>query len=279
MTIRIVTDSTSDLPAALAASHSITVLPTYINVGRESFLDGVNLTRAEFYDRLPKYQNPPTTAAPPVGEFAAAYEKLAGEGASAILSIHLASSLSGVLNAARLGAEAAEDIDVTVFDSQQISMGLGFLALIAARAAQAGAPLDEIVATLKDSIGQVHVFAALDTLEYLRRSGRVSWTEFGIGTLLRIKPLVHVHEGHVLSLEKVRTQSRALKQLLNHVGNLGPLRELALLHTANPEGAERLRSQATHLIPSDYDPVAVEVTPTIGAHVGPGALGFACVVA
>lgn len=279
MTIRIVTDSTSDLPPALAAAHNITVLPTYINVGQESFLDGVSLTRAEFYERLPQYQNPPTTAAPPVGEFAAAYEKLAAEGAGAILSIHLASSLSGVLNAARLGAEAATGIDVDVFDSQQISMGLGFLALTAARAAQAGATMNEIVTALEDTINRVHVFAALDTLEYLRRSGRVSWPEFGLGTLLRIKPLVHVHEGQVHSLAKVRTQSRALKQLIDHVGDLGLLRELALLHTANPEGANHLRGQAAHLIPENYDPVAVEVTPTIGAHVGPGALGFACIVA
>lgn len=279
MTIRIVTDSTCDLPPDLAADHEITVLPTYINVGRESFLDGVDLTRAEFYERLPRYQSAPTTAAPPVGEFAAAYEKLAGEGAGAVLSIHLASALSGVLNAARLGAEAAADINVTVFDSQQISMGLGFLALTAARAAQTGATMDEIVATLQDTVNRVHVFAALDTLEYLRRSGRVSWPEFGLGTLLRIKPLVHVHEGQVHSLERVRTQSRALNHLMDHVGDLGPLRELALLHTANPEGAERLRGQAAGLIPTNYDPVAVEVTPTIGAHVGPGALGFACVVA
>lgn len=278
MTIRIVTDSTCDLPPALASTHNIVVLPTYINVGQESFLDGVNLTRAEFYRRLPHYQSPPTTAAPPVGEFAAAYEKLAADGANAILSIHLASSLSGVLNAARLGAEAAEGIDVTVFDSQQISMGLGFLALTAARAAQAGAPIEEIVATLQNTIDRVHVFAALDTLEYLRRSGRVSWPEFGIGTLLRIKPIVHVHQGQVHSLEKVRTQGRALNHLMDHVDNLGPLRELALLHTANPEGAKRLRKQAARLIPPNYDPVAVEVTPTIGAHVGPGALGFACVV-
>lgn len=278
MTIRIVTDSTCDLPPALAAAHDITVLPTYVNVGQESFLDGVDLTRTEFYERLPQYQSPPTTAAPPVGTFAATYEKLAGEGASAILSIHLASALSGVLNVARLGAEAAEDIDVTLFDSRQISMGLGFLALSAARAAQSGAPMDGIVAALEETVPRVHVFAALDTLEYLRRSGRVSWPEFGLGTLLRIKPLVHVHEGQVHSLEKVRTQSRALNHLLQHVANLGPLTELALLHTANPQGAERLRSQAAGLIPANYDPVAVEVTPTIGAHVGPGALGFACVV-
>ena len=125
---------------------------------------------------------------------------------------------------------------------------------------------------------RTHVFALLDTLEYLRRSGRVSWAEFGVGTLLQIKPLVHVHEGKVQSLEKVRTRTRALSHLIQYIADLGSLRELALLHTANDDGARSLRQEASHLIPAHYEPVSVEVTPTIGAHVGPGALGFACVV-
>jgi DegV family protein with EDD domain len=177
-----------------------------------------------------------------------------------------------------LGAEGAESADVTLFDSHQISMGLGFLALTAARAAQAGATVSEIVTTLEATVRRTYVFAMLDTLEYLRRSGRVSWPEFSLGTLLRIKPLLQVYNGHVQSLEKVRTQRRALEHLIQHVAELGPLRELALLHTANPQGAERLRDRARELIPEPYAPVAVEVTPTIGAHVGPGALGFACIV-
>lgn len=278
MTIRIVTDSTSDLPPDLAAAHGITVLPTYVNVGQESYLDGVDLTRAEFYERLPQFQEPPTTAAPAVGAFSQTYEQLAREGATAILSIHLAADLSGVLNVARLGAEAAQDVAVTLFDSRQISMGLGFLALTAARAAQDGATMPEIVAALEADVPRTYVFATLDTLTYLRRSGRVSWPEFGLGTLLRIKPLLRVHEGRVESLEKVRTWNRALEHLIQHVADLGPLRELALLHTANPQGAKLLRKRASRLVPDRTMPVSVEVTPTIGAHVGPGALGFACIV-
>lgn len=278
MTIRIVTDSTCDIPPALAQAHAITVLPTYVNVGQDSYLDGVDLTRAEFYERLPQYRSPITTAAPAVGVFTEVYENLAREGARAILSIHLAADLSGVLNVARLGAQAAQNVEVTLFDSRQLSMGLGFLALSAARAAQEGAAMSDIVQMLEASVPRTHVFAMLETLEYLRRSGRVSWPEFGIGSLLRIKPLVHVHQGAVHSLAKVRTQSRALNHMLEHISGLGPLREIALLHTANPQGATDLRAQAAHLIPAGYDPVSVEVTPTIGAHVGPGALGFACIV-
>lgn len=278
MSIRIVTDSTCDLPARVAQAHGIKVLPTYVNVGEQSFLDGVELSRDEFYERLPALEESPTTAAPAVGTFAEVYEALAAEGATAILSIHLASSLSGLLNAARLGAQAAEGIDVTVFDSRQISMGLGLLALDAARMAAAGESLSEITASLEAEIEKTHVLAVLDTLEYLRRSGRVNWAEFGLGTLLRIKPMVHVHEGTVSSLDKVRTRKRALDKLLEHVADLGQLREVALLHTAAPQGAQQLGRRAKHLFPANYDPLSAAVTPTIGAHVGPGALGIACIV-
>lgn len=277
MTIRVVTDSTCDLPPELTQAYGITVLPTYINVGQESYLDGVELTRQEFYERLPHFEAHPTTAAPPVGVFADAYRELASQGGTAILSIHLASSLSGLLNSARLGGEAVEEIEVTVFDSQQLTMGLGFLALKAARLAEEGRSLAQIVAHLEEEVERTHVFALLDTLEYLRRSGRVSWAEFGVGTLLRIKPLLHVYRGEVRILEKVRTRGRALKHLMDHVADLGPLQEVALLHTANTDGVSSLRQEAEHLFPEEYQPVAVEVTPTIGAHVGPGALGFACV--
>lgn len=278
MTIRIVTDSTCDLPPKLAAQYGITILPTYVNIGDASYLDGVDLTRPEFYRRLPEIREPITTAAPAVGVFTAAYDQLATEGATEILSIHLAANLSGVLNVARLGGEAAS-IPVTPFDSRQLSMGLGFLALTAARAARDGASMPDITALLEDAIPRTHVFAMLDTLEYLRRSGRVSWPEFGLGSLLRIKPLVHVYEGAVHSLAKIRTRSRALDHMIEHAAGLGPLRELALLHTADPGGLDELRTQTTALFPVAYDPVAVEVTPTIGAHVGPGALGLACIAA
>lgn len=280
MNIRIVTDSTSDLPPELAAEYGITVLPSYVNVGEESYLDLVELSREEFYRQLPEYSQPPTTAAPAVGTFTEVYERLGtAEGASAVLSIHLASTLSGMLNAARLGAQGTEQVPVTLYDSQQISMGLGLLALTAARAAASGKTMAEIVALLDDTVPRTHVFAALDTLTYLRRSGRVSWAEFGLGTLLRVKPLLHVQEGKVESLERVRTHSRAINHLLEHVRDLAPLQQIALLHTSDPEGVELLREKARPFFPSETEPVAVEVTPTIGSHVGPGALGFALVAA
>lgn len=278
MAIRIVTDSTSDLPPALAAEYNISVIPSYVNIGDESFRDLVDLSRAEFYEQLPRYPRLPTTAAPAIGIFAETYRQLVAEGATTIISLHVSAELSAMCNAARLGAEEIDEIPIHIFDSRQLSMGLGLMALLAARAA-AATEVDAILQMLAGTVARTHVFAVLDTLEYLRRSGRVNWAEFSIGTLLRIKPTLHVYEGEVHSLAKVRTRGRALSQLLAEIAALGPLQELALLHTHDFEGLAEWRELARPLFPDNYEPVAVEVTPAIGAHVGPGALGIACIAA
>lgn len=279
MTIRIVTDSTSDLTPALAAEYGIHVIPSYVNIGEQSYLDLVDLSRSEFYEKLPTYPRVPTTAAPAVGVFAECYRQLLAEGATTIISIHVAASLSAMWNAARLGAEEIGEIPVHVFDSQQVSMGLGLLTLLAARAAAEGQPAEAILQALENAVPRTHVFATLDTLEYLRRSGRVSWTEFSLGTLLRIKPMLHVYKGEVLSLERVRTRGRALSRLAEHVAALGPLQEVALVYTQDLEGLAEWREMVRPLFPTGHEPVAVEVTPAIGAHVGPGAVGLACIAA
>lgn len=280
MTIRVVTDSTCDIPPETAAEYGIVVVPAYINVGDQSYLDGVELSRTQFYEQLPGYRSPPTTAAPSSGSFAESYKKLAAEGATGIISIHVATSLSGVLNAARLGAEMVEDIvPVTLFDSMQLSMGLGLQAMTAAKAANEEKGLNEIITMLEERRSRTHVFAQLDTLEFLRRSGRVNWAEFGIGTLLRIKPLVHVYNGQVEMRDKIRTSKKAMAQMIEYIAELGPLESIALLHTHAPDKLEMFRQQTKHLIPSGETPLAVEVTPAIGAHVGPGGLGIACITA
>ncbi len=279
MTIRIVTDSTSDVPPDLVREIGLTVIPSYVNIGEESYLDLVDLSRAEFYEKLPTYARVPTTAAPAAGVFAECYRRLVDEGATAIISIHVAGSLSAMWNSARLGAEEITEIPVHVFDSRQVSMGLGLLALLAGGAAAEGQPAEAILHSLENAVPRTHVFATLDTLEYLRRSGRVSWTEFSLGTLLRIKPMLHVYEGEVLSLERVRTRRRALSQLQEHVAALGPLQEAALIYTQDLDGLAEWREMVGPLLPADREAVAVEVTPAIGAHVGPGALGLACIAA
>jgi DegV family protein with EDD domain len=278
MAIRVVTDSTSDIPADTAAEHGIVVVPAYVNIGETSFLDGIELTRQEFYERLPTYSQAPTTAAPPPGAFKRTYEELAAQGVSEVLSIHVASTLSGMLNAARLGAEDAAGVQVTLFDSQQLTMGLGLLAIYAARQAAAGCSMNELVASLNERVRHTYILGVLDTLEYLRRSGRVNWAQFGIGTLLRIKPLLHVHMGQVEIPERVRTSKRAMERMLELATALGPLEDLALLHThGSDEEVRAFRDRTSFLNPEGPPPLAVELTPAIGAHLGPGGLGIACV--
>jgi DegV family protein with EDD domain len=277
MTIKIVTDSTCDLPEATVAEYGITVVPLYINFGDQSYLDGVELSRQEFYERLPDYETPPTTAAPGPEVYRQTYERLADEGATGVFSIHISISLSAVLDVARLGAKQTEAVPVTVFDSRQLSLGTGFLVLSAAKAAAEGRPMDEILSLLEEQISRSHVFAALDTLEFLRRSGRMSRVMAGLGSVLRIKPLLKMYDGNPTA-ERVRTRERATQRLISLLSELVPLEQVALVHTHAPDRAEELRQQVQHLLP-EGETLSVEVTSVIGAHIGPGAVGFACVTA
>ncbi len=279
MSIRIVTDSTSDISQELASKLRIVVVPAIVNIGEKSYRDGIDLTREEFYRALPEMSEMPTTAPPGPATFTDVYRQLLAEGATAILSIHLASKLSGMLNTARLGAEALDNEVVTLYDSQQATMGLGLLVLMAAEAAEAGRSLTEIIETLDASVNHTYVIAVLDTLEYLRRSGRLSWAQFGVGTLLNIKPLIKVHLGEVLVVERVRTSKRALSRLIELVEELGPLKKVALLNIGDQEKVETLRQMTAHILPESSEPLIAEATPVIGTHVGPGALGIACVAA
>ncbi len=280
MSIRIVTDSTADLPTAIVEQYGITVAPAYINIGEASYVDGVDLTRQTFYENLASYDPPPTTAAASSGQFSEIYTRLASEGASAIISIHLATELSGFLNAARLGAESAESARVHVIDSRSISMGLGLQALAAATAAAAGTELTTILAMLDAMRTRTYVYAAIDTLEFLRRSGRISLTEAGLGTLLRIKPIVKVYDGVVTTIERVRTRKRVPNALETLLEQTGPIKQLSILHTNALDRAIELKAHLQPLFPDQGDDAIIaEVGPGIGSHVGPNGLGFACIAA
>ena len=278
MSIRIVTDSTCDLPPSLVAEYNITVLPLFIHMDGSSYLDGVDITRPEFYERLPACKTPPTTAAPGTQTFVSVYRHLAEEGASAILSIHISPTLSAVLNVAQAAAAEFDDIPVTVLDSRQLSLGAGFIVLAAAQAAAAGHSMGEIIALAEELIPRTYVFAAIPTMEYLRRSGRVNGLISGIGNLLRLKPLLKMHNG-VASSERVRTNRRAYQRLISLVEQVGPISELALVHTNAADKAHRLWNLAKEHIPTIGKPLSVNVTSVLGVHLGPGAVGFACVAA
>jgi DegV family protein with EDD domain len=276
MVVRIVTDSTCDLPAETITRYGIHVVPLYINVGNQGYLDGVDITRAEFYDRLPTFPEHPTTAVPSIERFRAAYNTLADEGASEVLSIHISIALSAAVDVARLAAQETTSVPVTVFDSQQLSLGTGFLVETAAKMAAVGIPVAEIQSALLAQAQRSHVFAALDTLEYLKRSGRMNKYVAGLASLLQIKPILTMHNGKP-GAERVRTRERALKRLVEMLAAVSPLERVAIVHThAFPERLAELRALAAHLLPQG-DILAEEITPVIGAHIGPGAVGFAVI--
>ncbi|MBN1977166.1 MAG: DegV family protein [Anaerolineae bacterium] len=276
MSIKIVTDSTADIPPHIAEDLGITVLPVYVNIGGNSYLDGVELTREEFYKNLPTYGSHPKTSAPSLGSVVEAYERLAGEGATQILSIHVALTLSGVQNVAHAAAQLVKSAAVTVFDSQQLTLGLGFQALAAAKAAALGRSMGEILEMLQGMVHRVYSFAALDTLEYLRRGGRLGRVQASVGNLLRIKPLLLLYEGG-LTLEKTRTTRGVFARLYQSLRGLAPLENLAVVHAGAREKADELWSQVRHLVPGIDTPITAQVTPAIGVHVGPGAVGLVCV--
>ncbi|HSJ56258.1 MAG TPA: DegV family protein, partial [Anaerolineae bacterium] len=234
---------------------------------------------ATFYEGLPNFAVQPTTSVPGPGTYVQVYERLAREGASEILSIHMAGSLSAVANSARLAAEEFETIPVTVFDSGNLTLGTGLQVLAAARAVAEGRSMVEIVAQLEDMAARTYCFAVLDTLEFLRRSGRLSSFQWGLGSVLQIKPILKMNGG-VAEMERVRTSNGAHGRLMALVEELGPLETLAVVHTHAPEARRAaLRQRAAHLFPKSEQVLEAEVTPVIGAHIGPQALGFVAVQA
>lgn len=273
--IVIITDSTCDLPLEVVESNKILVIPCYINIGGKSFLDGVELTREEFFQQLPDANPLPTTSAPGIATFIEAYQKAAADGATGIISIHISQTLSNIANVARIAADNFATIPVRVIDSGQLSMGLGLLALIGAESAAQGADLGTVAAAIEKKIPLTNAFAKLETLEYLRRGGRLSATQHGIVSLLDIKPITKMSNG-ISGLEMVRTRRRAYQRMLEIAENLGPAEMLGIIHADAPELAAEFAHDLERIWPG-IKPLISMVTPAIGAHVGPGTVCIACV--
>ena len=276
MRIGIVTDSTSDLPAYLVEEHQIQVVPTILILEGKEYADGIGITREEFYNRLPSLRTPPTTAAPSIGDFATPYETLLTQGCDHVISIHAASQLTTIVNVARQAAKEFPD-KITCIDSGSLSLGLGFQVLAAAEESEFGlqSALDAIASTRR----RLQVSAALDTMEYLKRSGRVPGAVATLGGLLSIKPMIELIDGEVKPIGAVRTTKQADERILNFLLGLGDLERLAILHT-NAESRARqllneLMNRARKSIPRDI--LLVNVTAVIGTHLGPNGLGFAAV--
>jgi DegV family protein with EDD domain len=274
MAIRIVTDSSCDLPQAIIEMHRITVVPLYIHIGNQDYLDGIDITRQEFYDRLPALNPTPKTAAPGLETFRQVYEGLAADGASEILSIHISIKLSATVEIARAAAGETSAVPVTVFDSRQLSLGTGFLVETAARAASEGRSLAEILALLEEQISRTHVFAALDTLKFLQRSGRMNFVLSTFGSLLSIKPILRMEDGEPTA-ERVRTRAGAMRRLVELLRQYGPFERVAMLHSHAAGRAQDLLQEVRSLLP-EGEIWLEEITPVLGAHIGPGVIGFVC---
>jgi DegV family protein with EDD domain len=275
MTIRIVTDSACDLPQEIIRKYGISIIPFYIHAGGRAYQDGVDLSRREFYQQINTYRPAPTTATPSPEVFRQAYDRLAAEGAAEVLSIHLSVKLSSMVEVAREAAKETVSVPVTVFDSRQLSMAMGFEVLTAAEAAAEGRPLRAILAALEDQIIRTHVFAALDTLEFLRRSGRMNFAVSVLGTLLRIKPFLKMYDGNP-SAERVRTRRGAMNRLAELLKEFGPYEKVALLHSNAAERARALLEEVRELLPPG-EVWMEEINPVLGVHIGPGVIGFACI--
>ena len=276
MKLGIVTDSTYDLPNHLAEQYEIEVVPSILILEGKEYADGIGISREDFYKRLPSLQSQPTTAAPSIGDFSTRYDSLLSRGCDHVLSIHAAGALTTIINSAR---QAANDFPerITVVDSTSLSLGLGFQVLAAAETAELGlqAALHAIESTRK----RLHVSAALDTMENLRRSGRVPAVITLFGSMLNIKPLIELTNGEVKAIGAVRTTKQANERMLNFLLQGGELERLAILHTgAEPRAKEFLNAvmqEASQFVPREV--LMVNVTTVIGTHVGPNGLGFASV--
>lgn len=275
MTIKIVTDSTCDLPSEQIAKYGVEIIPLHIHMGDEKFIDGVNITKDEFYARLPNYDPGPSTAAPGPNRFIDTYQKLAEDGANAILSLHISEKLSATINVARKAAEEFKDIPVTVLDSGQLSMGLGYLVETAAKLAESGQKMKAILTALEEQMERSYVFAALKTVEYLRRGGRMHVAVARLGEILRIKPLLHMHKNNP-DAHRVRTSKRAMQRIMDWLEEYAPYERIAILHAGVQEEAETLLEHARKYLPNTEIPV-LQITPVLGAHLGIGALGFAVI--
>ncbi len=274
-TVGVVTDSSCDLPADLASRWGIEVVPLTIRFGDEELVDREELTTAEFWARCAQSAQLPSTAAPSPGRFEQAYRGLAERGAGSIVAVTLSGALSATMQSAELAARAVADdgIDVRVVDSRTVSLGLGTIALAAAQRAADGADVEAIEQLARELVDRTRVFGALDTLENLKKGGRIGNAKALLATALSIKPIIEVAGGVVEQHGKQRTRSKALAFLVDKVGSFqGRIENLAVLHADSPDVDEFVATLRPYA-PGDI--VVGQIGPVIGAHAGRGTIGVA----
>jgi len=272
--VRIVTDSTADLPLEFAHELGITVVPLSVIFGEEAFREGIEISHDLFYDKLINDKVLPTTSAPSVGDFLETYETLLKE-TNEIVSIHLSSKLSATYSNACQAAKTLSDrgARIEVIDSKVVSLGLTFAVLAAAREARDGGKLDRIKAAAESAIQRIHIYILLDTLEYVRRGGRIGRARAFLGGVLRVKPLLALQDGEVHPWERVRTKARAMNRLFQIATSYPNLREVAIGYSTNPQDAYDFQLRLAEVLP-DVNIWVGRFGPVIGTHGGPGVIGL-----
>jgi DegV family protein with EDD domain len=273
MTVRIVTDSSCDLPQEIADSLGITIVPLSIRFGDEEFIDRTTITADEFWRRCTASPELPQTAAPSPGQYEETYRRLKDQGATGIVVVALSADLSFTMQSADLAAKAvAGDIDVRVVDSRTATMGLGLIAVECAELARTGASIDQVEALAKDHVPRVHVFGALDTLENLKKGGRIGGAKAMLAVALSIKPLIEIRGGKVEEAGKQRTRSKALAALVEEVVKAGAIERLAILH-AQCADIDDFVAKVRAVYPGEI--MVGDIGAVIGTHGGRGTIGVA----
>jgi DegV family protein with EDD domain len=273
--VAIVTDSASDLPPAAAAAAGIAIVPLVVSFGAQTFKAGVDLSTEQFWQRMTAPDAPfPTTAASAPGEFKAVYDRAFADGADAIVSIHVAGSLSATVKSAEIAKGMLPNREIHIVDSGSASMGEGILAQIGAEMAATGASAAEIARVLDDRKKDLDLYVALDTLEYLKKGGRISGARAAIGTLLSVKPIITIRDGAVETADKPRTRGKARERTIELLVRR-PIERLAVLFTP-PADAESFRDEVVARAGSQLGRKNISFQPvgaSVGPHIGPGCLG------
>jgi DegV family protein with EDD domain len=274
VTVKVITDSSSDLPEQLVGDLAIGIVPLTVRFGAEEFVDRRDLTPAEFWARCDASPTLPETAAPAPGAFDAAYRAAADEGHDGVVAICISAQLSATLQAAQVAAEAvASTIPVRVVDSQQASGALGILVRNAARWAAAGGKMDEIADGAEEEVARTRLYATFDTLEYLRKGGRIGRAQALVGSMLSMKPVIELREGVVEPESRQRTRSRSIRYLADKVRDALPVAHPTVLHADAPDHPELVAMLEEFLPPDDI--LVVTIGAVIGTHAGPRAMGVA----
>jgi DegV family protein with EDD domain len=274
--VKIVTDSCADLPKEIAEELGITVVPLTVRFGQEVFLDGLELKIDEFYHRMTSGAELPKTTQPSPADFVRVYTELSNQ-TDGIVSIHISAKLSGTYSSAIMAAkEVAGKVKVVVIDTMMASMGIGLLAIVAARAAMAGASLEEVVQLVTEKMSRTSYFGFVSNLGYLYKGGRLGKGQAFLGSILNVKPILQMADGEVYPLERARGYQKAFSRLIEITKSRGSLEELAVLHATTPDEAARLTAELKPLVDEDHFYLS-RIGPTIGTYLGPGTLTIASI--